>query len=142
MKNLFSNPAKRKLTVSLICLLCALLLIGCGSAAAPAESTAPSPSTITEGTAEAGAEAPAATLPDEKLEPAGEPTPYEIALDYVDRPLEDLIAVFGEPLSSAYGSSCLVEGAEDGNLQFDGFWVSTLRDGDAETVNGVFEGEA
>ena len=142
MKTLFSDPAKRKLTVSLICLLCTLFLIGCGSAAAPAESAAPSPATEAEGTSESGTETPAATLPDENLEPAGEPTPYEIALDYVDRPLEDLIAVFGEPLSSAYGSSCLVEGAEDGNLQFDGFWVSTLRDGDTETVNGVFEGEA
>ena len=137
MKRYFSNPAKRKLTISLICLLCALLLIGCGNAA-PAESGAPSPA------AEAPEESavPAATLPDENLEPAGEPTPYEIALDYIDRPLEDLIAVIGEPLFSDYGPSCFSESsdAQDGNLQFDGFWVWTLKDGDLETVKGVYLG--
>ena len=127
------NFTKQNLIISVLCLICALLLIGCGSAAAPAE---------TAQTAEPVAESPAptATLPDANLEPAGEPTPYEIAQEYIDRPLEDLLAVLGEPSASEYGPSCLVQGAEDGMHQYDGFFVSTLKDGDMETVKDVLKG--
>ena len=124
------KSTKRNLILSALCLICALLLIGCGGSAAPAvETAAPAEST-----------APTATLPDDNLEPAGEPAPFDIAQDYIDRPLEELVAALGEPVSSEYGPSCLVQGAEDGMHQYEGFFISTLKDGDMETVKDVFKG--
>lgn len=124
------KSTKRNLILSALCLICALLLIGCGGSAAPAaETAAPAEST-----------APTATLPDENLEPAGEPAPFDIAQDYIDRPLEELVAALGEPVSSEYGPSCLVQGAEDGMHQYEGFFISTLKEGDMETVKDVFKG--
>ena len=128
-----TQTMKRKLILSILCLICALLLIGCGNSA-PAET--PSPSQPSETTV------PSATLPDAGLEPAGEPTPFEIAQEYIDRPLEELIDAIGEPLSSSYGPSCLIQGAQDGQLQYDGFWIYSLKDGEMETVKDVLEGEA
>ena len=128
-----TQTMKRNLILSALCLICALLLIGCGNAA-PAESPAPAEPAETA--------APSAALPDAGLEPAGEPTPYEIAQEYIDRPLEELIAAIGEPLSSVYGPSCLIQGAQDGQLQYDGFWIYSLKDGEMETVKDVLEGEA
>ena len=124
---------KRKLILSILCLICALLLIGCGNSA-PAEAPAPSQPAETA--------VPSATLPDAVLEPAGEPTPFDIAQEYIDRPLEELIDAIGEPLSSSYGPSCLIQGAQDGQLQYDGFWIYSLKDGEMETVKDVLEGEA
>ena len=128
-----TQTMKRNLILSVLCLICALLLIGCGSAS-PADVPAPSQPAETA--------APSAALPDANLEPVGEPTPFEIAQKYIDRPLDELIDVIGEPLSSEYVPSCLIQGGQDGILQFDGFWVSTIKDGDLETVNAVLEGEA
>ena len=128
-----TQTMKRNLILSFLCLICALLLIGCGNSA-PEESPAPSQPAETA--------VPSAALPDAGLEPAGEPTPYEIAQKYVDRPLEELIAAIGEPLSSVYGPSCLIQGAQDGQLQYDGFWIYSLKDGEMETVKDVLEGEA
>ena len=128
-----TQTMKRKLILSILCLICALLLIGCGNSA-PAEAPAPSQPAETAG--------PSATLPDAGLEPAGEPTPYEIAQQYIDRPMEELVAAIGEPLSSVYGPSCLIQGAQDGQLQYDGFWIYSLKDGEMETVKDVLEGEA
>ena len=128
-----TQTMKRKLILSILCLICALLLIGCGNSA-PAEAPAPSQPAETA--------VPSATLPDAGLEPAGEPTPFEIAQEYIDRPLEELIDAIGEPLSSDYVPSCLIQGGQDGILQYDGFWVSTIKDGNMETVNAVLEGEA
>lgn len=133
------NSTKRNLIISALCILCALLLIGCGSSAAPAEAV-PSAEPVAETAAPAESAAPTASLPDANLEPAGEPTPYEVAQDYIDRPLEDLLAVLGEPSASEYASSCLVQGAEDGMHQYDGFYVYTLKDGDMETVKDVLKG--
>ena len=128
-----TQTMKRKLILSILCLICALLLIGCGNSA-PAEAPAPSQPAETA--------VPSATLPDAALEPAGEPTPFEIAQEYIDRPLEELIGAIGEPLSSAYGPSCLIQGAQDGQLQYDGFWIYSVKDGEMETVKDVLEGEA
>ena len=127
---------------AVLCLLCALLLIGCGG---PAAAPSPSPSESPSGTPEpTPVSVPSATLPDEGLQPvsAAEPTLFELAQEYIDRPLDELLAAIGEPQSSVYGPSCLVSGAEDGQLQYDGFWVSTLKNGDRETVRDVVEGNA
>lgn len=130
------KSTKRNLILSALCRICALLLIGCGGSAAPAETAAPAAETA----APAESTAPTATLPDENLEPAGEPAPFDIAQDYIDRPLEELVAALGEPVSSEYGPSCLVQGAEDGMHQYEGFFISTLKEGDMETVKDVFKG--
>ena len=148
---------KRNLLLAALCLLCALLLIGCGSSApaatpAPTETAAPAesaPPAETEAPApEAGTEpepsaAPAARLPDAGLvhDPAAEPSPsealFELAKSYVDKPLSELQAEIGEPVSSSYVSSCLIPGGEDGELHYDGFTVYTVKSGDSETVQDV-----
>ena len=159
---------KRNLLLAALCLLCALLLIGCGSSApaatpAPAETAAPAESAApaeTEAPAheaspvpsaeasEAGTEPepsaePAAKLPDAGLvqDTAVTPSPsealFELAKSYVDKPLSELQAEIGEPVSSSYVSSCLIPGGEDGELHYDGFTVYTVKSGDSETVQDV-----
>ena len=55
---------------------------------------------------------------------------------YIDKPIEELYEVIGQPISSDYASSCLGDG-EDGLLVYDGFVVYTYREGDTETVYDV-----
>lgn len=150
---------KRNLILAGLCLLCALLLIGCGStapAAAPAETAAPAESAApveTEAPAETPAPSaepepepsaePVATLPDAGLvhDTTASPSPsealFELAKGYVDKPLAELQAEIGEPVSSNYVSSCLIPGGEDGELHYDGFTVYTVKSGDSETVQDV-----
>ena len=146
---------KKNLILAGLCLLCALLLIGCGSTSpdptpAPAETAAPAESAAPVET-EAPAETPApepraepvATLPDAGLirdtETAPSPSEelFELAKGYVDKPLAELQAEIGEPVSSSYVSSCLIPGGEDGELHYDGFTVYTVKSGDSETVQDV-----
>lgn len=47
--------------------------------------------------------------------------------------VSELYALIGQPNSSDYAPSCLVDG-EDGMLYYDGFVVYTTREGDVETV--------
>ena len=159
---------KRNLLLAALCLLCALLLIGCGSSApaatpapaetaapaesaAPAETEAPAPEASPVPSAEAseaGTEPepsaePAAKLPDAGLvqDTAVTPSPsealFELAKSYVDKPLSELQAEIGEPVSSSYVSSCLIPGGEDGELHYDGFTVYIVKSGDSETVQDV-----
>ena len=150
---------KRNLILAGLCLLCVLLLIGCGStapAAAPAETAAPAESAApveTEAPAETPAPSaepepepsaePVATLPDAGLvhDTTASPSPsealFELAKGYVDKPLAELQAEIGEPVSSNYVSSCLIPGGEDGELHYDGFTVYTVKSGDSETVQDV-----
>ena len=102
--------------------------------AAPAESAEPAPEAV-----------PSATLPDSGLVPDtdDEMDPgalLELAKSYVDKPLAELQEEIGEPISSSYVSSCLIPGGQDGELQYEGFIVSTVRNGDSETVLDVREG--
>ena len=151
---------KKNLLLAALCLICALLLIGCGSSApaaspAPAETAAP-----VESAAPAETEAPAAETPESDAEPEPSTEPeaklpdaglvqdtadssnndelFEIAQTYTEKPVSELIAAIGEPISSAYaGFSCLVPGGDDGELYYDGFVVSTVKSGDSETVIDV-----
>jgi hypothetical protein len=151
---------KRNLLLAALCLICALLLIGCGSTApastpapaetaapvetaAPAETEAPSETPVpsAEPEAEPSAE-PVATLPDAGLvrdtEDSSESDQlFELAKSFVDKPLSELQAELGEPLSSTYVSSCLIPGGEDGELHYDGFTVYTVKSADSETVQDV-----
>ena len=151
---------KKNFWLAALCLICALLLIGCGSSApaatpaptgtaAPAESAAPAETEApTAETPESDAEPEPSTEPEAKLPDAGlvhdtEVTPspsetlFELAKSYVDKPLSELQAEIGEPVSSSYVSSCLVPGGEDGELHYDGFTVYTVKSGDSETVQDV-----
>ena len=151
---------KKNLLLAALCLICALLLIGCGSAApaaspaptetaAPAESAAPAETEAPAAeTPESDAEPEHSTEPEAKLPDAGlvhdtEVTPspsetlFELAKSYVDKPLSELQAEIGEPVSSSYVSSCLIPGGEDGELHYDGFTVYTVKSGDSETVQDV-----
>lgn len=151
---------KRNLLLAALCLICALLLIGCGStapdptpapaetaapaeSAAPAETEAPSETPVpnAEPEAEPSAE-PVAMLPDAGLvrdtEDSSESDKlFELAKSYVDKPLSELQAELGEPLSSTYVSSCLIPGGEDGELHYNGFTVYTVKSADSETVQDV-----
>ncbi len=59
-----------------------------------------------------------------------------LAMSFIDRPLEELIAEFGEPESGEYVPSCFGNGM-DGELIYDGFTVYTYRSSTGETVTGV-----
>ena len=51
-----------------------------------------------------------------------------LAESCIDKDISELYALIGEPASSEYAPSCLVEG-EDGALYYDGFVVYTTREG-------------
>lgn len=107
-----------------ICLV--LALAACGGSAAPAETVSPAPETT-------AATEPETTAAPE-TEPATEPDAKEIAKGLIDAPVAELYEAIGYPESSDYAPSCLKEGAEDGNLYYDGFTVYTIRSGEEETV--------
>lgn len=61
-----------------------------------------------------------------------------LAQSCIDKTVDELYALIGEPVSSDYAPSCLNPGeGEDGNLYYDGFVVYTYREGDTETVTYV-----
>ena len=136
---------KEKWISIVLCLLCALLLIGCGSGAAPTPTPSAEPAPSAVPSAEPSAQpsaAPAAVLPDETLKPDVPEAPtakeeaLQIAKSFEGKDLSELIAVLGEPLSSEYGPSCLGDG-KDGELKYDGFIVYTTQKGSAETITLV-----
>lgn len=136
---------KEKWISIVLCLLCALLLIGCGSGTSPVPAPSAAPAPSAEPSAAPSAEpstAPTAVLPDEALKPdvTEAPTAKEEALkvakSFEGKDLSELVAVLGEPLSSEYGPSCLGDG-KDGELKYDGFIVYTTQKGSAETITLV-----
>lgn len=106
--------------------------------ASSGESQTPAPSGTAEVTtpSQQPSDAPA---PDRSESPAPSPSggdAKELALTFIDKSVEELIAAIGEPISSDYAPSCLGAG-EDGELVYDGFSVYTYREGDVETVRDV-----
>ena len=53
------------------------------------------------------------------------------------RPMAAYSSLTGQPISSDYAPSCLIDG-EDGELVYDGFIVYTEKGADYETVYAVF----
>ena len=136
---------KEKWISIVLCLLCALLLIGCGSGASPVPAPSAAPAPSAEPSAAPSAEpstAPTAVLPDETLKPDVTEAPtakeeaLQIAKSFEGKDLSELVAVLGEPLSSEYVPSCLGNG-KDGELKYDGFIVYTTQKGSAETITLV-----
>jgi len=68
-------------------------------------------------------------------------TDFEIAEECIDKSVEELYELIGEPLEKDYAPSCLGEGGEDGNLYYDGFIVYTYKEGEKETVHFVEKSE-
>jgi len=64
-------------------------------------------------------------------------TAYEAAKACIGEPVAALYAAVGQPESSTYGTSCLVMGAQDGTLTYQGFTVWTIRTENSETVQDV-----
>lgn len=122
--------AMQKAAAFLFVFLFALGLSACTQQSAPVETTAP-----------IEAEAPAQDAAPAEVETSDAPS-YdleELAKTMEGRPIEELIAVIGEPKSSDYAPSCLGPG-EDGELVYDDFTVYTYREGDTETVEEIYYG--
>lgn len=123
----------------IVMMLVALMLVGlcaCGGKETPAEedvqinvtpkveeTVAVSNETHVEDATEAPTEEAPAEATDLKA----------LAESCIGKDVSELFALIGEPTSSDYAPSCLVEG-EDGMLYYDGFVVYTTREGDVETV--------
>ena len=118
----------KKLITLLLVFVMLLSLCACGGQ--NNETSAPSTEAPTVNNSEIGDPATADTT-----EPAD---PKVLAESCIDKPLTDLIALIGEPISSDYAPSCMNPGVgEDGNLEYDGFMVYTYREGDEEIVKYV-----
>lgn len=75
---------------------------------------------------------------EDEEEPVLDDAAYEAAMAFVGRPVEELYEAIGEPTGgSLYAASCLEDGAEDGMLYYDGFYVWTVKNGSGETVHNV-----
>lgn len=121
----------KRFVVLMACI--ALLLCACGAPAQDAtQSTAQATAAATQPT-EATTAQQETQAPTETVNEA-----LELAKSCIDKPVEELYALIGEPERSDYAPSCL-DGAEgeDGNLYYDGFIVYTYREGDSETVRYV-----
>ena len=134
----------KKIAILMLCL--SLLLCGCcGSAPAettapkaPAQTTAPMETTVPETTV------PETTVPEVETtasETVEETDPVDearvLAESCIDKSVEELYKLIGEPDSSDYAPSCLDENGEDGILYYENFIVYTYREGDNETVSFV-----
>lgn len=133
----------KKIVILMLCL--SLLLCGCGSA--PAETTAPKANettapvettaapvetTVPETTAAAETTAPETTEETDAVDEA-----RVLAESCIDKSVEELYKLIGQPDSADYAPSCLDENGEDGMLYYENFIVYTYREGDSETVTFV-----
>lgn len=133
----------KKLVLILACLL-ALTLCACVGGQSGNETTAPettqAPETNAPETSAPATEPPETTAPatddPETTAPISGEDAKELALSCMDKSVEELFALIGEPESSDYAPSCMGPG-EDGNLYYDGFTVYTYKEGDVETVQFV-----
>jgi len=118
----------KKLMTILLAIVLLLSLCACGGQTN--ETTAPSADTTASVPEDTTAQVEDTTAPAADLK--------ALAESCIDKSLDELIALIGEPQSSDYAPSCLNPGVgEDGNLYYDGFTVYTYREGDTETVTYV-----
>lgn len=135
----------------IVTLLCAFVILtglcACGgntdnpvdtSATSAPEATAPGRDETTEPDKSETAGSTEITEPAENTEPA-ESTVADnksLAISCIDKSVEELYAMVGEPNETDYVPSCLMEG-EDGMLIYDEFIVYTYRLNGEETVIDV-----
>lgn len=61
---------------------------------------------------------------------------FEHAKSFIGKEYKDFVDEFGEPNSCDYVPSCLGDG-EDGQMEYEGFIVTTYKDGDLEIINDI-----
>lgn len=116
-----------KLIALTLCLVLALSLTACGTAAQPTEGADPTTTAAAQDTTGAAADTTEAAQ-----------APVDLAKSCIDKSVDELYALIGEPTSADYAPSCLNPGqGEDGMLYYDGFVVYTYKEGDTETVEDV-----
>lgn len=124
----------KKMIVMLLAFVLLLSLCACGKEEpTPAEPEIKAEPKVeaTVAVVETPTEAPTEAVAIETAAPADDQK--ALAESCIDKDISELYALIGEPESSDYAPSCLVEG-EDGMLYYDGFVVYTTREGDVETV--------
>ena len=126
----------KRIAYFLLAVVMLLSLCACGDK----EEAAPTEPAINvqpkvEATVAAQETAAPTAAPTEAPTEAADPVADQKALaeSCIEKDISELYALIGEPTSSEYAPSCLVEG-EDGALYYDGFVVYTTREGDVETV--------
>lgn len=130
----------KKLIALLMAAVMVLALCACQDTNVPQTEPSESEEAPTEGTTE---------VQEIPTEDTTEETPIEVvntdmalAEECIDKSVEELYELIGQPQSADYAPSCLNPGVgEDGNLYYDGFIVYTYREGDKETVTYVEEAE-
>lgn len=145
-----------KKTISAV--LAAVLLLCAAGCAAQKQEESPNmqpmaPVAVTD--EQAASESTAAVLPVEvpasadQAEPAAEPEVlteedpelFEKAQELIGAPVQALYDAIGEPQSSQYAASCETDGADDGMLFYEGFYIWTVRTDEDETVRAVYADE-
>lgn len=143
----------KKLLLLIMTLALVLSLAACGGTAEP--EAAPEPTEepelnlqtlapVTPDPAEAmaasqsDAEALDGTRPASDTDAVLDEDAYETAKEFIGREAGELIAELGEPAETRYAASCLEEGAEDGMLFFEGFYVWTVKGEDSEIIHDVY----
>ena len=139
----------KKLMALLLAIMMLATLCACG-AATPETPETPEIPEVTEGEQDEITEATEEEAPIEEVtEEVTETIPVAVgnadmalAESCIDKTVDELFALIGEPINADYAPSCLNPGVgEDGNLEYDGFIVYTYREGDTETVQYVEEAE-
>lgn len=142
----------KRIIALLMALVMILCLCACGAKEEPAAPAASESNTQPAAPAASESDAqPAAPAADSAsnvvVAPAAEEESvngemFALAEECISLPVSDLFAAIGEPDSTEYSSSCLVEDAEDGVLYYNdyGFYVFSLREADGtETVQAILE---
>ena len=125
----------KKMIVMLLAFVLLLGLCACGKEeAAPTEPAINVQPKVEATVAVEETDAPTEAPTEAATEAAPAADQKTLAESCMDKDISELYALIGEPASSEYAPSCLVEGGEDGALYYDGFVVYTTREGDVETV--------
>ena len=122
----------KKIISLLLCLALALALCACGSAPAKEAEKPVNMQSSLPGTGTAPEEPEETETPASAEESAAEAAVLQ-ARKLKNRPVSELIAIIGEPVSEDAAPSCMGPG-DDVNLYYEGFTVYTYREGESQIV--------
>jgi len=128
----------KKIVVMLLAFILLMGLVACGAKEEPAQDVQINAQPKVEATTPVEETAAPTQAPTEAPVETAAPAADNKALaeSCIEKDISELYALIGEPESSEYAPSCLVDG-EDGTLYYDGFVVYTTREGDVEIVYDV-----